>query len=208
MRLIILISFLVACGRGPHKVDVPIVNCDMTGCEEHIPPEVPVPYDEKLRPFIVEFENDAKQANVTLHETESIEFQNGVLEGKETVLGVCYQAGNRRWIRISADWWPKMTAVHQRRLIYHELGHCGLSRDHYDAEFTVAGRDYVSIMNTYVTFEADSKVLADWPVLLDELFNPGKYADTKLHNESVVDDCFVTPEGYRACPITYGKAFQ
>lgn len=201
MRFILVLAFLLGCGNDK-RPQIPVINCDMKGCEVPEPPKVPEAYDSKLLPFISEFETEANTRNIDLVSVESIEFQDGDLEGSENTLGVCYMYGKRRWIRISSKWWEEMTDIYKRQLIFHEYGHCGLSREHYDEDFKVDGKIYNSIMTTYVSFGYDTKMTKEWPILVDELFNPGKYANANLHKNSVVEHCFVTPEGYTACPIS------
>lgn len=198
MRFILALLFVAACGSGPQRIDFGPVDC--TTCE---PPKVPEPYHTDLKPFIEEFVAEAHKRGVELNGVESIEFQDGDLEGSENVLGVCYTAGKRRWIRISSEWWSEMTDVYKRQLIFHEYGHCGLTRPHYDEAFEDNGKTYYSIMTTYISFGYDKKVTQEWPVLVEELFNPGKYHNAALHGHSLVDHkCFITPEGYTACPIS------
>lgn len=193
---------LVACGQvNPAEVFYP------QPAKQPVAPNV---IDKDLLPFVQQFENDAKKAGKVLFEIRSISFKDGPLHDKPSVLGVCYSyESGPRWIDFSSYWWAQMSDTRRKHTVYHEMGHCGLARKHYDKWFMVGDLFYQSIMNPYISFENDENEETEWPVLVDELFHPDQYHNTELHGQTLVeDDCFVTPEGYTACPLIYGKASQ
>jgi hypothetical protein len=63
--------------------------------------------------------------------------------------GICatYQDGSKEII-IQESWWNTQSEDFKESLIYHELGHCLLGRDHDDQTVNVAGQDFkTSMMN-------------------------------------------------------------
>ena len=63
--------------------------------------------------------------------------------------GICatYQDGSKEII-IQESWWNLQTEDYKESLIYHELGHCLLGRDHHDETIAVSGQDFkTSMMN-------------------------------------------------------------
>lgn len=82
--------------------------------------------DPEFEPFIEEFENLSGE-KVTL----PVGF--GKLDPKYA--GVCYRSLSngtpiQSWIIIDKEYWFKITWYQQVNLIFHELGHCVLNRDH------------------------------------------------------------------------------
>ncbi len=73
-------------------------------------------------------------------------------------------------ITINSDAWNKFTEPGREQLLFHELGHCVLFRDHLD-EIHSDGTRFRSIMATYGVPEADYKLYRE--EYLQELF---KYA--------------------------------
>lgn len=60
-----------------------------------------------------------------------------------------------REIFIKENYWNNVDEIAQQYLIFHELGHCILDRDHFDDFFITSDNKkiYVSIMSTYVSGE-------------------------------------------------------
>lgn len=66
--------------------------------------------------------------------------------------GICatYQDGSKEII-IQKSWWNAQPEDFKESLIYHELGHCVLGRDHDDHTVNIAGQIYkTSMMNTTI----------------------------------------------------------
>jgi len=82
-------------------------------------------------------------------------------------IGICKDWGSVGEILIRRDWWEseRISDDTREKLIFHELGHCLLSRGHYDEK---VGNRPVSIMNTYVTNDSIYRALRE--DYLDELF--------------------------------------
>lgn len=83
------------------------------------------------------------------------------------VAGSCFrQTGRSPRIVINTEIWQNITETRRKVLMFHELGHCVLFRDHIQGFNT-------SIMNPWVI--SDSKFESDEEELLAELFDPSKY---------------------------------
>lgn len=66
--------------------------------------------------------------------------------------GVCYFGRNgKRWIEISQKYWNLYDEYGREELIFHELGHCVLGRDHDDSLMDLNGYHQIptSIMLSY-----------------------------------------------------------
>lgn len=57
----------------------------------------------------------------------TIQFVNK-LPGYE--IGVCYRLLNGYKIEINREWWSTENSVNKRQLMYHELAHCVINKDH------------------------------------------------------------------------------
>lgn len=103
--------------------------------------------DEVFLEYVVAFEVDHAHYLDKEISVSSIPVNFGELEDK--YLGACYYYGRKgqwREIKINKKRWEYLPEIEKKVLIYHELGHCALNREHKD--------DYhrsfpVSIMNTY-----------------------------------------------------------
>lgn len=86
-------------------------------------------------------------------------------------LGVCTTTSTRREVTINKAYWEAWAASGKKesmeQLMFHELGHCTLSRGHFDTRTNDIAQ---SIMNAYHV----NKVyyLANYNYYIDELFNP------------------------------------
>lgn len=83
--------------------------------------------DPTFEPYIQEFEAHYNRSTADI----PIAFD----DLDPSVAGVCYRsyvAGSVRfaYIKIDRNYWPKMSEYQKLNLIFHELGHCALNRDH------------------------------------------------------------------------------
>lgn len=111
----------------------------------------------EFEPYIASFEKEAAQ---TLEEPDfkvgdiPINFGDTTDEDYD---GVCntYSDGTKE-ILIKKSWWQSTDVTQREIMIYHELGHCRLGRDH-DEERRVAGTHTykLSIMNPVIPSSAD-----------------------------------------------------
>lgn len=89
--------------------------------------------------------------------------------GQPRVEGFCrgLEEGGRE-IVIDRNFWTQALPIRQELLVFHELGHCVLGRDHFD-EIDANG-NCVSIMNTFIDNCEDSFLSTTRTQYLDELF--------------------------------------
>ncbi len=86
-------------------------------------------------------------------------------------IGVCnYKPGNN-YVVIDEEEWKDSPVMLREQLIFHELGHCELDRDHNNTRW----RDYVpvSVMNEHQLYESVYSKYRDSYIY--ELFNPGQW---------------------------------
>lgn len=70
----------------------------------------------------------------------------------ENYQGVCFEyTDGTKEVIIRQEWWDSVSDVYKRSLLFHELGHCRLGRDHLDDTYDVDGKSYkVSMMNSVI----------------------------------------------------------
>jgi hypothetical protein len=86
----------------------------------------PVYIDKEFQQFFNDFKIDAKKYNTFLHLAQlTISFVPS-LQG--TIAAQCFPRSNT--IEVAADVWQTLSTSQKKSLIYHELGHCVLLRDH------------------------------------------------------------------------------
>ncbi len=151
----------------------------LTGCgsDEHNDYRVlgPVgPTHEQPRIELGEFEGyvklfleDAQRTGVEINISSLIMFQGEISQENETyTLGQCFRAvGAVPRIQIDSKSWPNMDMMSKTLLIYHELGHCILNRNHSD--------DPKSVMYPYLLNPYD--FIQDHETILNELFDASKF---------------------------------
>ncbi len=199
-----LVWFLLAACSQEHKFT-----------ESHqVAPQFPPPFEieHTLIPYVDDFEQTSLNENNSTSVyfvLSSILFQDGILENNPSILGVCYYSGEERWVRISSVWWGTLADIFKKYVMFHELGHCTLRRNHYNNQFILNDKEYTSIMASTINLSREQETIDDWAISMKELFNPSQYHKTDLQSVTLIEDeCFVTPEGYTACPITADTTFQ
>ncbi len=156
MKTTILISLmLVGCERPGH---IPIVN---------IAPEA--------QPFVNRFVQTAHAEGIQLEITDlQINFVNDIPSDRPgtTTLGECFMGGpdSTPHIRLNRSSWVDMDELLHEALVYHELGHCILRREHDESFITDLGEGIPkSIMYPYLLDEG--VYLRHHDHYLIELFN-------------------------------------
>ena len=176
--LVFCLAFLLSCGSEDHTNPLHPVVPDR-GHEKKIV------LDEELAPYVWSFEADWQKNHFGLPEIEDLIVEFGVIEqDPETptfILGKCYvKQDTTPRIVIDTTRWDKMSDVRRETLMYHELGHCALFRQHVEGVNT-------SIMNPLLisskTYEENREEL------LEELFDPNKYNDWKVLGLHDHTDC-------------------
>lgn len=104
--------------------------------------------DQRLWPYFAEFEQEASSRGF------KVSLSNSGIRGliqeiaEQGIAGQC-SYGNRqssREIIIDTEFWNKSSRLYKEYIVFHELGHCYLNRDHKDACFS--NRTVVSIMRS------------------------------------------------------------
>ncbi len=119
---ILMMSFAASCGITNHfdKVKKPAGYVRQFSTT-----------DETFNAYIKKFEDHAKikTGNVN-YKLNDIPINFGDTEN-ERFVGVCFTySDGKKEVIIKADWWNKVPPSSRESLIFHELGHCALDREH------------------------------------------------------------------------------
>lgn len=113
--------------------------------------------DPAFNSYVNKFESKAKtetgDSNFTIGDIP-INFKE-LPEGD--VQGLCneYSDGTKE-ILIKRSWWNNVDEGLRESLLFHELGHCRLGRNHNDDMLTIGNSQFkVSLMNTYIVESAE-----------------------------------------------------
>jgi hypothetical protein len=110
-----------------------------------------------LLPYVLRFEAEA------LKRGKTIKIQDLIASG---VLAYCVVGTDSPTIKIvDRDWFDHTSDASREHVVFHELGHCILGRDHNDAQEYFGPS---SLMNTYMFDDETYLMYHDW--YLDELF--------------------------------------
>jgi hypothetical protein len=160
MRYLILsVLCLVGCGTDQEassrpkflSIDEKVVSYVADFEAESIAHGKPVVVDH----LIVKFDNipQTKEDKITLAYCKQVLYKTGVIPT----------------IVLDSGEWRTATKTRKRVLMFHELAHCVLDRDHEDR--------YASIMNAMIL--SDKTFNSNPYLYIDELFNPEKYRPKK-----------------------------
>ena len=123
----------------------------------------------ELRPFYIAFEEEAAARGIEIDLTQEEVTGNIVELGNMGVLGVCVRNDDEpNRVAVDDDAWAVADQALKELIVFHELGHCVLNREHLDDE-----QDGVclSIMNSGL---AGCELSLDDPIIreayIDELF--------------------------------------
>jgi len=130
------------------------------GCQ---PEEEGVIIDELLQSYVDDFESEAEQRGLSI--TVETDMVVETITGDNTI-GQCqaYSDGGTR-IVIDAIRWKPLSPLKREYVIFHELGHCVLDRDH-----IALGDSCTSIMHEGESGCIDFYTLENRSAWLDELF--------------------------------------
>lgn len=127
-------------------------------------------------PYVVTFKQKAVARNVTVDETTLSISYDPSLTGTN-ILGVCTRGGGRLpSITVNPTFWQAWAtssrSSEMEQLLYHEMGHCLLNRNHNDATVTTADNHSqipISIMNSYHL--SPSLYEINYAYYINELYN-------------------------------------
>lgn len=158
-----------------------LLSCHPETVTETVQYSVPA----SVEPYVQSFRTEAQRRNHPVS-TDRLVIDFGDTQG-EDVCGRCVlEAGQPPRIILSMDayCWQQASANEQEGLVFHELGHCLLNRQHRSDHF--ANRAYVSLMNPdnmgvyatcrYPIGDDDCDKRPRRSYYLDELFNPATTA--------------------------------
>jgi len=148
---------------------VPLLSCttinrNVVVVEKHTYHYIDSEFDPIIKSFVYE-------AGIHGHEVDlknlSVTFGNVRIGKKDTTVGYCVKSPvGGMVIKIHKPTWGEMTVYKQEQLIFHELAHCLMGRDHCNKE---TDKGPLSIMNTHLLSSQYYKDNRE--ELLDELFN-------------------------------------
>ncbi len=131
--------------------------------------------DDRLKPYVKRFEDWGKWArkndsykvpklNIAIGPIN--DFNLGLIS--PGAIGVCYYLAKPRAILINESFWNNASDIEKEMVIFHELGHCALSRMH----TTSIGpwRNRMSLM--YPIIFSSNVYRRNRAYYMDELFNP------------------------------------
>jgi hypothetical protein len=127
--------------------------------------------DESLRTYFYQFETEAALRGIDLN-LDSMEIEGYLrLITAQSVIGQCaHQADQPSTVIIDVGYWNTATDLEKEFLVFHELGHCALRREHLDD--SDGQGDCISIMTSgvggcHIRYTSSTRT-----ALLDELFTP------------------------------------
>ena len=153
-------------------------DCQQDGIEDlvEVPTEPEVRafpnVDERLWPFFQRFEEEAQELGIDVDlvasrisgEIENIDAEH--VAGRCTTFGN-FQPGN---VTIDAEFFDRANDLFREFIIFHELGHCYLNRDHREDAFSTG--TCVSIMRSGTLDCRDNYNAATRNAYIQELFEP------------------------------------
>lgn len=102
-----VVAFIAGCGQGFH------VTMDISGFEEQV----------------LAFEDASNEAGKPITITNLIVRFNGDLNASHEA-GVCFIGSPIPYIEIDPTYWSHASEIQKEILMFHELGHCALKREH------------------------------------------------------------------------------
>lgn len=132
--------------------------------------------DEAMWPYFQRFEEEADRRGLQIDLVAA--GISGVIEDidSDNVLGQCnYSSLFPNHVIVDKTFWNQTSDRGREFVVFHELGHCELLRDHYEAAF--ANGVCQSIMRSGVEGCRDNYNAATRSAYLDELFDPDRAGD-------------------------------
>ncbi len=132
--------------------------------------------DERLWPFFESFELEAAERGV------EVDLREAGISGKirpiaeEHVAGRCsyipniISSGN---VTVDAEFWDNSSSIFKEFIVFHELGHCYLNRDH--REDADAQGACISLMRSGLGTCRDNYTSLSRKQYIDELFDPDSF---------------------------------
>lgn len=113
MRYILLLMIVISSCGGP-EIETCMVDTSDPRTFSHV--------DAEFAPYVSDFES---------HYGNPIDIPMGFKKLDRPTVGVCYRwSSGYREIAVDPDWWEKAEPASRQELLFHELGHCVLNRQH------------------------------------------------------------------------------
>lgn len=144
----------------------------LTGCNQNIKRQSELSLNKDLAPYVQEF----IQAGVSVGKRVvvddlSLHFSDRL---DADVAGQCQPNDKGTYgtptILISTKYWPSLTEILRRQVMFHELGHCVLWLDH-DETWVTIGQDYIPRSIMYPSMQNEYIYAVHWDYYVNELFN-------------------------------------
>ena len=155
--------FLFACNQNDNLTTVVAEPVGQTTAYEGV--------DEALWPYFESFEKEAEQRGLEVNLREAN--ITGVIEKLpgDGVAGQCsYSSHQPNHVTIDQEYWNSAGTLGREFVVFHELGHCRLARDHREGVRTDGS--CVSLMRSGLEACRDNYNRVTRSGYLDELFDP------------------------------------
>lgn len=138
---LLTLFLLSACGQSSDPVDYIKKSPDSREFDFETSDAVFDPYRSKF-----EAEHLSETSSEIFIDHIRINFVQEIQEC-ESCVGACISWGENREIHILEDFWVTASEARREMLIFHELGHCALSRGHKD---DTVNSEPISVMNSFI----------------------------------------------------------
>jgi hypothetical protein len=124
--------------------------------------------DSVIQPYFDSFIREAKHRNVPIKAHPiTIIFGDTKMENVPNAIGVCVDFYGAPLIILNRFFWDASDVLEREELLFHELGHCVLMRDHCEVK---DGNASITMMEPFMF--SDNYYALHREALLDELFTP------------------------------------
>jgi len=164
IAMFVFLIFFGAC----LEEDLSIAPDEITSPTERTYPNV----DKALWPYFRSFEDAARDRGHTV-DLASTRIVGTIEEIKEdNIAGTCSYGGRQshKDVIIDKSFWDRASSLYREYIVFHELGHCYLFRDHTEA--CLQNRTYASIMRSGNGDCRDNYTRSTRDYYLDELLSP------------------------------------
>lgn len=188
-------------------ITILLVGISLCGCAKNShsePTPLPPTYgiEEQFTDLVEEFYQEANSRGIDLARNLVVSAKDNFSSDSlpATVIGVCYYPSSQRqypYVEIKKSFWDTADEDARRNLIFHELGHCLLYRDH-DTSVQFAsnmGRSVpLSIMYPYIIMTMSTEVVSFYlnyiTDYINELFDPTQMATIQGYATNAVGEKF------------------
>lgn len=172
-----------------------LVSC---GKNQNIKTSIPKEFSKYVQKFEELSKNSyinkpARVSGVVMTLTDSLDNEtNGVCYKEEldksnfgTQLYIMFNGvpKSQKYIEISSTYWRYATDAEKEALIFHELGHCMLNREHLNG-FSLQNNRYYSVMN-YFSFEGETYT-RNYQYYIRELFKAKGFNENEISSNNYI----------------------